>query len=436
MEKLEKNEQIEKLIEKENRQAEEEESNPETRGTIEYTVFDLESNIEKENITLTFNSLMTEVGNLEYKLPHYQRKYIWKKSQIEALVFSLLMDYPIPPIYVYVDPETKEKYILDGQQRVFSLYLYYTNNIMSFNKLIDFNRIFPSVEKFKKNISDLTDEEFAKVNGFHLLEYIKKSEYKNILKNQKFYVQSEVENKKYNITYKDLSREIKMTLNKKTLNIVTVKTKIDKDKKNYNRIEYNRIFNLLNNGGTPLKPQEIRNAIYSSDFYRMLHELNENEIWREIYGPKHLHNRDVETLLKCCALYKFVEKDNNNKFKFKEVYVGNRKQNVYKGSNPDFLNYASEEFRELKKNEIEEYRIKLLEFFNKFSNEKCKYPTLLLESLFIVSQNKNLQINKELRDEIVIDTNYREIVEKASATRKKIEERLGVVYEKCERLFK
>ena len=58
-------------------------------------------------------------------LPSYnQRKYRWTKQQVEELATSLLRDLPIPPIYAFRN-ENGQLEILDGQQRVMSLYFYY-----------------------------------------------------------------------------------------------------------------------------------------------------------------------------------------------------------------------------------------------------------------------------------------------------------------------
>lgn len=64
------------------------------------------------------------------------------------------------------------------------------------------------------------------------------------------------------------------------------------------------IFERLNTGGVALKPQEIRNCVYSGPFSNTLKELNTNEHWRAIVGRKSLdrHQRDVELLLRLFAL--------------------------------------------------------------------------------------------------------------------------------------
>lgn len=394
--------------------------------------FNLSSKIQKESINLGFKSFMEEVGNLEYKIPKYQRSYVWKKNQIEALVFSLLMDYPIPPIYVYVEPKTKERYILDGQQRVISLYLYFSGYTLITNDLIDFNKILPDTKEYKEYLDGLDNDEFDFNHGKHLINYINNSEYKKKLRNSKFQIELENLDKEcFDLTYKNLSREVIIELNKKTLNIVTVKTidENENENENSNRAVYCEIFNLLNNGGTPLKPQEIRNAIYSSDFYNMLHEVNENNNWKKIVGKEHKHSKHVELLLRFCSLYYFTEFA-NEKISFK---LDSNNNSIYQGAYPQFLNFASEKFRNFKCDKIEEMKIILLKFINKFEfDNKKKFPPLMLESLFVVSKYKKIEIiNNSLQDKILSDVKYKNTIINATSSKNKLEERLNVIYENC-----
>ena len=394
-------------------------------------VFNLTSKIQKESINLAFKSFMEEIGNLEYKIPIYQRSYVWKKDQIEALVFSLLMDYPIPPIYVYVDPKSKERYILDGQQRVISLYLYFSGCTLITNDLIDFNEILPTAQEFKLDLEKLDDEAFESNNGKHFLNYIKKSDYKKKLKVTNFTIDVEHSDiKKFDLTYKNLSREVKIELNKKTLNIVTVKTVEESSENDTSRMEYCEIFNLLNNGGTPLKPQEIRNAIYSSDFYDMLHEVNNTPKWKEIVGKEHKHSKHVEFLLRFCSTYYFTELSSECMFKFK---VDSDNNSVYQGY-PKFLNLASEEFKTFDKEQVTIFKEKLLEFISKFSiSDDClKFTPLMLEGLFLVSQYKKIDhIDEELQKKILKNEKYKINIKSSSSSRNKVEERITIIYGEC-----
>lgn len=73
------------------------------------------------------------------------------------------------------------------------------------------------------------------------------------------------------------------------------------------------IFSRLNTGGVNLTSQEIRACLYYSDFYRMLSKINRNSIWRKFYGkPEDGKFKDVEIILRSFALLCNGEKYNGS----------------------------------------------------------------------------------------------------------------------------
>lgn len=64
------------------------------------------------------------------------------------------------------------------------------------------------------------------------------------------------------------------------------------------------IFERLNTGGTPLRPQEIRNCVFHGQLVEELHMLNEDVDWRTILArnPLDKHQRDVEMILRVFAM--------------------------------------------------------------------------------------------------------------------------------------
>src|SRR6266850_540477 len=61
-----------------------------------------------------------KTGRLELR-PPFQRKPVWTAKQKSALIESILMNVPIPEIYIQVeqDEDGSEEYgVVDGQQRL------------------------------------------------------------------------------------------------------------------------------------------------------------------------------------------------------------------------------------------------------------------------------------------------------------------------------
>ena len=80
--------------------------------------------IQQYKTDMGFKALVEGVHDNLFVIPEYQRKYRWNKKQVEELAVSLIRDLPIPPIYTFRN-ENGQLEILDGQQRIMSLYFYY-----------------------------------------------------------------------------------------------------------------------------------------------------------------------------------------------------------------------------------------------------------------------------------------------------------------------
>ncbi len=92
---------------------------------------------------MKISELMDMIRNQDLLLPEFQREYVWNREQAKQLIVSLLKGYPVgallfwktdsPPILKNVDklPERlgTVQVILDGQQRLTTLYLLTTGEI-------------------------------------------------------------------------------------------------------------------------------------------------------------------------------------------------------------------------------------------------------------------------------------------------------------------
>ena len=81
-------------------------------------------NISQVKTEIGFKTLVEGFDSMNFVIPKYQRKFIWTKEQVQELAISLLRGLPIPPIYAYRN-NLNQLEILDGQQRILSLFLYY-----------------------------------------------------------------------------------------------------------------------------------------------------------------------------------------------------------------------------------------------------------------------------------------------------------------------
>lgn len=87
--------------------------------------------------------------------PKFQRQYVWNDSLASKLVESVLLNVPIPPCYLSENDEN-ELDVIDGQQRIYSLYRFVENqfSLRELEALSEFNgkRFFELPSKEQRRI--------------------------------------------------------------------------------------------------------------------------------------------------------------------------------------------------------------------------------------------------------------------------------------------
>lgn len=181
-------------------------------------------------------------GDLDIS-PVYQRMFRWDMEQQSALIESILLQIPIPPIYVYQD-ENGTWDIIDGQQRV--------------------STIFKFMGILKKD-SDCEDEEIR--NEINKQEPLVKTRFLPSLDGKYWQHQDES---------RSLTEAQRRYIKRSKILIII----IDKSSDEFAQYE---MFQRLNTGGSHLSPQEIRNCILvmkDEDIYKKYKALSEYENFR------------------------------------------------------------------------------------------------------------------------------------------------------------
>ena len=168
-------------------------------------------------------------GALELR-PPFQRKPVWRPRQRCALIESILLDIPVPEVYIqitHVDEETERYGVVDGQQRI--------RTIMQF-------------------IGKETDPEEQAQNLFRLDKLPEASRYRDK-------------------TFGDLEKGERNALLRYRLCVRFLTTEDDN--------EVRDVFKRLNRYSMPLKPQELRNATYLGPFIKLSERLADDSYWAE-----------------------------------------------------------------------------------------------------------------------------------------------------------
>ncbi|MGL4865362.1 MAG: DUF262 domain-containing protein [Cetobacterium sp.] len=372
---------------------------------------------------VSFSSLMSQLEKGYFVIPKSQRNYVWSREKIENLAISLIRGMPIPPLYAYRN-DNNQLAILDGQQRLMSLYLYSKGmyiDIEGDSKNED--------EKNKtKNLKNILQEKKIGSSEEILIDKLAK-EFK--LKETSYKLRT-IGKKIEDINYLTLAPEIKALVDFRPITIIEI---LVQNTENKEEVYYN-IFGNLNQGGEPLKNQELRDGIYRSNFYDMLHDINDsnNETWRNIYGAKHNRGRDIELLLRFIAteyMFNFVDGKFSLEKHRKKLENGEEiKINTFQNSYPKLLNDFSKISMSFEDEEVEKYENKILAFFDKIKYKK-KIDNLLLESLYIVDSKiqDKYTITSELIKKIENNDDYKDCIGAGSSSKSKVERRLNKVYE-------
>jgi hypothetical protein len=181
----------------------------------------------------------------------FQRGLVWKKKQMDRFVESVLLGYPVPGIFL-VELPSRRYLVLDGQQRMTTLHSFRHGKYL----------VKGGVRKFS-------------------LRYVG-DDYKNL-------------------TYADLPSELRLLFDNTFIQATIVVPQGEAGKK-----AVYALFERINSGGTNLRPQQIRVALFAGEAVNFVRELNSNADWRVLFGPHTRDLKDHELILRALSLLETV----------------------------------------------------------------------------------------------------------------------------------
>lgn len=249
-------------------------------AVVEYDITTSPRDLTPANIVDMIDSGIMEV-------PLFQRNYVWDKKKASKLIESLILGLPVPELFFYSENDDTTYKIIDGQQRLLSIYFFVKGR---FPKNTDSRLIIRTkINNCQGNYNQTLDALLADNSIFEDFELLL-----NDPGSQKPF---RYHGKKFATLDRDT--QIKFRLRRYLRTVVVRQNKPDN-----NGASMFEIFNRLNTGGTPLNHQEIRASLYYCNFYDMLVRVNENAGWRNILGKttQDLHCNDIEMILRSLAL--------------------------------------------------------------------------------------------------------------------------------------
>lgn len=259
-------------------------ANDESQWFDDYADEGDEIQIEEYDITAAPNdfNVLTIFNFLEsgaVRIPGFQRNYVWDLGRASKLIESLILGLPVPQVFLY-EIKRNEFLVIDGQQRLMSIYYFIKQRFPKKEKRAELRAIFDEHGKIPDHV--VHDDVYFENFRLKLPEVLPKHP-----------------NRYKGLSYATLGA-YKTQFELRTIRNVIIKQSApqDDDSSMY------EVFNRLNTGGINLKPQEIRTSMYHSSFYDMLYRANSRPAWRRILANQEpdLHMKDVEILLRGFAM--------------------------------------------------------------------------------------------------------------------------------------
>ncbi|MDB9411833.1 DUF262 domain-containing protein [Microcystis aeruginosa] len=374
---------------------------------LEKAVSDERKRLSSDRLDISFGELINLYKNGELIIrPEYQRLFRWSEAQKTALIESILLSIPIPPIFVAEDKNGVWE-LVDGLQRV-STFISFFGELKDSGCIIDYQEyIDRSGVEEEEEIDEESGEETGEIKTINKWTLQEGGLVKSL---QGFNVDN-------------LPTNLKINLKRAVCRVEILRGESSTSMKY-------ELFKRLNSGGSKLTPQEIRNAIYrgvNPRLNELLLKVSKSEVFKyltQLSSGKLNELYDQELVLRFFAFYKNAENVNENMEKFLNDFMERTVQNA----NFDYDVYESLIMKVLELiYQIEDNKI--------FRNERNLFVPAYFEGILIgVAQNietyaEDLELLKSKITQLKSDNDFKRYSGTASNSRSRIRNRLKRVDE-------
>ncbi len=190
----------------------------------------------------------------DFRIPEFQRAFVWNQVQASKLIESFLVGLPVPPVFVYTERESEILIVIDGQQRLKSIFSFFEGYF--------------------------GEETHGRRSVFRLAGLSPESRFAGK-------------------SFESLDERDRRRLGNSVLrSFVVQQLDPDDDTSMYH------IFERLNTGGTLLTNQEVRNCVYQGNFVESIVSFNQLPEWRKILGrpTPDRRKKDIELMVRFFAM--------------------------------------------------------------------------------------------------------------------------------------
>lgn len=174
--------------------------------------------LNTETYDFTVSTLIDYMNNKHIIIPEFQRGYVWNRAQASRLIESLLINCPIPVIFLSQNPD-ETLAVIDGNQRLNSIKLFISDEF---------------------ELRGLTA--YPEIDGFK---------------------------------FSELDPRFQRHIQNRTVRCIVIL------KDTHPQIKFD-VFERLNTGSVKLNAHELRHGIHSGPFMDLLERLGDNKLFREL----------------------------------------------------------------------------------------------------------------------------------------------------------
>ncbi len=359
---------------------------PEIQEQIEEEIVNQLKVVDYDTHEFTIEVILSKLKKGEILIPPYQRKFVWTENKKSKFIESLLINIPIPYLFL-ADTPSGDLEIIDGVQRLLTIYSFCKND----SKLELDDLDYCKEELRLKNL-----EKLPKLNG---------------------------------ICFTDLLESRRKRFLNKTIRAIVLTEKADED------VRFD-LFERINTGSDSLKAMEKRRGAFQGRFTDFIKEIATNSLFTStlnITDNKKKRREDEEL-----ALRFFAYSDNYLNFTksvqgFLDDYLINKNMQWAQLSNSDL-----KKEQDTKTKEIIDVLTFAQKYFthNLYKNEKTKqnsrvrFEALSVGTNLALRQNPNL-LNQNIEVNWVNSNDFLKLVTTdGSNTKKRVNARIEFVRDK------
>lgn len=210
--------------------------------------------VVRTSVDFSTDQLIRMIGDKEVDIsPQYQRRNRWDDTKKSKLIESLLLNIPIPPIYLY-ESDYGQYEVMDGRQRLEALFDFLTDRLQ--------------------------------------------------LRGLQFWTEID------GLRYSELPNVLQLGLRRRTIGAIILLAETSHLLGNKNDVRM-ILFERLNTGGVKLNPQELRNALYQGPFNDLVVDLAGTQEFRDAWeipsdtDPKISENSMYASMGDCDLVLRF-----------------------------------------------------------------------------------------------------------------------------------